>query len=75
VKLSWCLQVNGRQLACLPPDEADTISYLPIPAGALRDGDNELRVATAATTATATATATATTTTTAVPSMRVPGNQ
>ncbi len=33
VKQSWCVQVNGREIACLPPDEADTISYLAIPPG------------------------------------------
>src|SRR4029078_3363910 len=28
VRQSWCVDVNGREIACLPPDEADTISYL-----------------------------------------------
>ena len=28
LKQSWCVRVNGREVACLPPDEADTISYL-----------------------------------------------
>ena len=28
LKQSWCVRVNGRDVACLPPDEADTISYL-----------------------------------------------
>ena len=44
VKQSWCVQANGQEIACLPPDEADTISYLAIPPGTLRDGGNELRI-------------------------------
>ena len=32
-------------MACLPADEADTITYLAIPPGTLRDGGNELRIA------------------------------
>ena len=45
LKQSWCVQVNGRDVACLPPDEADTISYLPIAPDTLTDGRNELRIA------------------------------
>jgi hypothetical protein len=30
LKQSWCVRVNDQQIACLPPDEADTISYLAI---------------------------------------------
>ena len=44
LKQSWCVQVNGRAIACLPPDEADTISYVAIPPGTLRDGRNDLRI-------------------------------
>jgi hypothetical protein len=44
LKQSWCVQVNGRAVACLPPDETDTISYLAIPPGTLTDGRNELRI-------------------------------
>ena len=44
LKQSWCVQVNGREVACLPPDEADTISYLAVPPGTLTDGRNELRI-------------------------------
>jgi hypothetical protein len=45
LKQSWCVQVNGREVACLPPDEADTISYVAIPPGTLTDGRNQLRIA------------------------------
>jgi len=45
VKQSWCVHVNDRQITCLPPDEADTISYLAIPPGTITDGRNELRIA------------------------------
>lgn len=44
VKQAWRVRVNGRELARLPADEADTITYWPIPPGTLRDGANELRV-------------------------------
>src|SRR5262245_54534202 len=44
VKASWRVQVNGREIGRLPPDEADTISYLAIPPGTLTDGTNALRV-------------------------------
>ena len=44
LKQSWCVRVNGRDVACLPPDEADTISYLAVPPDTLRDGRNELRI-------------------------------
>jgi hypothetical protein len=44
VKQGWRLRINGHDLGRLPPDEADTITYWAIPAGVLRDGDNELRV-------------------------------
>ena len=49
LKQSWCVQVNGREVACLPPDEADTISYLAIPPGTLTDGRNELRISSSGT--------------------------
>ena len=44
LKQSWCVRLNGRDVACLPPDEADTISYLAVPPDTLRDGGNELRI-------------------------------
>jgi len=44
LKQSWCVLVNGQDVACMPPDEADTISYLAIPPGTLTDGRNELRI-------------------------------
>ncbi len=45
LKQAWCVQLNGRRLACLPADEADTIAYLAIPPGTMADGGNELRIA------------------------------
>jgi hypothetical protein len=45
LKASWCVQVNGLPIACLPPDEAGTIVYLAVPSGTVRDGRNELRIA------------------------------
>ena len=44
LKQSWCVRLNGRDVACLPPDEADTISYLAVPPDTVRDGPNELRI-------------------------------
>ena len=44
VKAAWRVQVNGREIGRLPPDEADTISYLAVPPGTLRDGTNTLRI-------------------------------
>ncbi len=44
VKVPWRVHVNGREIARLPPDEADTISLLALPPGTLRDGANELRI-------------------------------
>lgn len=44
VKATWRVQVNGREIARLPADEADTISYVAIPPGTLRDGRNTLRI-------------------------------
>ncbi len=44
VKQSWRVQVNGSEIARLPLDEADTITYWAIPPARLRDGTNELRI-------------------------------
>ena len=44
VKQSWRVQVNGHDVALLPPDEADTITFWALPPGTLRDGRNELRI-------------------------------
>ena len=44
VKQAWRLLLNGRELGRLPADEADTVAFLAVPAGALRDGRNELRI-------------------------------
>jgi hypothetical protein len=44
VKQSWRVVINGAAIATLAADEADTISYLAVPPGGLRDGANELRI-------------------------------
>jgi hypothetical protein len=44
VKATWRVQVNGRDIGRIPPDEADTISFLPVPPGTLTDGANTLRI-------------------------------
>ena len=47
LKQSWRVDVNGTEIARLPLDEADTITYWAVPPGTLRAGRNELRVHTA----------------------------
>jgi hypothetical protein len=44
LKQSWRLLLNGREIARLPLDEADMITFWAIPAGVLADGRNELRI-------------------------------
>src|SRR5262245_8315080 len=44
VKATWRVRVNETEIGRLPPDEADTLSYLAIPPGTLRDGANALRI-------------------------------
>jgi len=44
VKQSWRVLLNGKSLGELVKDENDQIVYLPIPAGALIDGQNVLRI-------------------------------
>ncbi|MGH9310759.1 MAG: CehA/McbA family metallohydrolase [Vicinamibacterales bacterium] len=48
VKQSWLVLLNGREIARLPPDEADMRTYWTVPPGTLEDGRNELRVHTTA---------------------------
>jgi hypothetical protein len=45
LKQAWRVLVNGREVARLPPDENDMITYWSVPAGMVKDGPNELRVA------------------------------
>ncbi|HEX5272826.1 MAG TPA: hypothetical protein VFW33_20150, partial [Gemmataceae bacterium] len=42
VKQTWKVRLNDKEIARLPPDENDMVVYFPVPAGALRAGDNEL---------------------------------
>ena len=44
VKQPWRVSLNGKEIARLPLDEADTVSYLAVPPGTLRQGANELRI-------------------------------
>ena len=44
VKLDWGVELNGRKLGKLFLSEADLVQALPVPVGALRDGENTLSV-------------------------------
>jgi hypothetical protein len=44
LKQPWRALLNGTEIARLPLDEADMITYWVVPAGALRAGTNELRI-------------------------------
>ena len=44
LKQPWHVLLNGKEIARLPLDEADMITYWAVPPGALQDGANELRV-------------------------------
>ena len=44
LKQLWRVLVNGIEVARLPYDEADTITYWAVPEGRLRAGRNELRI-------------------------------
>ncbi len=48
VKQLWRVRLNGKEIAQLPYDEADTITYWVVPPGTLREGRNELRIHSAA---------------------------
>ncbi|MEN3340390.1 MAG: hypothetical protein V7647_4066 [Acidobacteriota bacterium] len=44
LKQPWLVLLNGTEIARLPPDEADMITYWTVPPGSLKDGRNELRI-------------------------------
>jgi hypothetical protein len=44
LKQSWRVEVNGKEIARLPFEEADMITHWSVPAGTLKEGRNELRV-------------------------------
>ncbi|MDQ3348541.1 MAG: CehA/McbA family metallohydrolase [Acidobacteriota bacterium] len=44
LKLPWRVLLNGKEVARLPLDEADMITYWSVSPGTLRDGSNELRI-------------------------------
>jgi hypothetical protein len=48
VKQDWTVKLNGKRLGSLFPMETDLIHTLPIPPDTLRDGTNELSIATKA---------------------------
>src|SRR5438046_2528883 len=44
VKLDWIVELNGRKLGKLFVSEQDLVQALPVPAGALRNGENTLSI-------------------------------
>jgi hypothetical protein len=44
VKQTWKIILNGQERGRLQPCEDDMVIYLPLPAGALTDGENTLRI-------------------------------
>jgi hypothetical protein len=44
VKQAWTIRLNDKKLGTLAADEKDTTIYLALPAGAIRDGENELKI-------------------------------
>src|SRR6187455_1280714 len=44
VKLNWRVTLNGRDIGPLVTDEKDLVTYLTVPVGILREGENELLV-------------------------------
>lgn len=42
VKQTWSVRVNDREISRLPPDENDMVTFWPVPANTLKDGDNLL---------------------------------
>lgn len=45
LKQAWRVLINGREIARLPPDENDMLTYWSLPAGLVRQGPNALQVA------------------------------
>ncbi len=45
IKQTWKLTLNSHDLGKIPQDENEMVTYWSVPAGALREGKNELRVA------------------------------
>jgi len=44
LKQLWRVTLNGKEIARLPLDEADIITYWAVPPGTLREGRNDLRI-------------------------------
>jgi hypothetical protein len=44
LKQSWRVLVNGTEIARLPLDEADTVTFWAVPAGTLKEGQNDVRI-------------------------------
>lgn len=51
LKELWTIRINDREIARLPQDEADMLTYWAVPPGTLREGGNELRIGSASKTA------------------------
>ena len=47
LKQVWLVSLNGREIARLPTDEADMMTFWTVPSDVLKDGSNELRIHTA----------------------------
>jgi len=45
VKQTWRIVLNEQEVARLPPDENDMVTFWPLPPGSLRSGDNVLLIA------------------------------
>jgi hypothetical protein len=44
VKMAWKMMLNGKQIGRFPSDENAMVELFEVPAGALKDGENEFRV-------------------------------
>ncbi len=44
VKQAWQVRLNGKEVGRLPTDENDMVVYFAVPAGAVTDGENVLRI-------------------------------
>ena len=44
IKQTWVVRINDREIARLPPDENDMVTFWPVSANALKAGDNLLLV-------------------------------
>jgi hypothetical protein len=45
IKQTWVVRINDREIARLPPDENDMVTFWPVPANTLKEGANTLVIA------------------------------